>query len=240
MADAWITSFYQFMNSLGYIHPIHAAFVHMPIGLVVGAFIFGWLAFLFNREKLARSATHCILLAFLFWFPAVLFGFMDWQHFWGGAWLTLIKLKMVLAGILFIFLVISLLFVFKDGVGSKGALTGYTFCFFTVVLLGHFGGQLVFGDKGRTAPRNYTAGEKIYLARCSNCHPNGGNAIKPGMPVKNSPKLQDFDMFLSWIRHPDPPMPPSSAADISQNQAKELYAYIVNVLDRAGVPKGGT
>jgi uncharacterized membrane protein len=240
MVDSWINSFYQFMNGLGYSHPIHPALVHMPIGLVVGAFVFGWLAVLFNRERLARSASHCALLAFLFWFPVVLLGLMDWQHFLGGAWMTLIELKMGLAGILFILLVIVLLFTLKKGVNSKGALAGYTLCFFTVVFLGYFGGQLVYGGKTQTATKEYKAGEKIFHADCSSCHPHGGNVIKPSMPVRNSPRLKDLDTFISWIRHPNPPMPPFSESKVSQSQAKELYEYIVNVLDHASESKGGS
>ena len=240
MVDSWINAFYQFMSGLGYSHPIHPALVHMPIGLVVGAFVFSWLAVLFNKERLARSASHCIVLAFLFWFPVVLFGFMDWQHFWGGAWLTLIKYKMGLAGILFIFLVIALVFILKEGVGSKGALTAYTLCFLTVVLLGYFGGQLVYGGKTQTSPKDYKAGEKIFLAECSGCHPHGGNVIKPSMPIRNSPKLKDLETFIAWIRHPKPPMPPFPDSEISQSQAKELYEYIVNVLDHLSEGKGVT
>lgn len=240
MVDSWINAFYSFLSSLGYSHPIHPALVHVPIGLVVGAFVFSWLAALFDKQTLARSARHCTVLAFLFWFPVVLLGLMDWQHFWGGAWLPLIKMKIVLAGILLILLVIALLFTRKAGDRSRGALVTYTLCFFTVVLLGYFGGQLVYGGKSQTASKEYKAGEKIFLADCYGCHPHGGNVIKPSKPVKNSLKLKDLDTFISWIRHPKSPMPPFPEPKISQKQTKELFEYIVNVLNHSSGGKGGT
>jgi len=79
-------SFYDFLQSLGYPHPIHPTEVHMPIGLVVGgAFLFSWLAFYFHRPNLARAARYCAIVAFIWTFPTMFLGFMDWQHFYGGA-----------------------------------------------------------------------------------------------------------------------------------------------------------
>jgi uncharacterized membrane protein len=122
MADIWIHSFYRIVNNLGFPDPIHAAMVHMPMGLIVGAFIFGWLSAFSGWKKLALSAYHCITLAFLFLFPVVLFGIMDWRHFYMGAWLTPIKMKMVLAGILLIFSAGAVFMGFKGKEGSRTAL----------------------------------------------------------------------------------------------------------------------
>jgi mono/diheme cytochrome c family protein len=38
--------------------------------------------------------------------------------------------------------------------------------------------------------------------------------------------MQRFEVFLSWIRNPKPPMPPFPPSTISDQQAKELYDYI--------------
>ena len=45
---------YNLLAKLGYTHPIHPTEVHMPIGLVVGALVFIYIAVIFNRHKPER------------------------------------------------------------------------------------------------------------------------------------------------------------------------------------------
>lgn len=236
MIESSINAFYQFLNNHGFPDPIHAALVHMPIGLVVGACVFGWVATLLGREKLAMSARHCIILASLFWFPAVLFGLMDWQYFYRAAWLTSIKMKLILASILLILLSAALFFGYRKKVGSKRAtLTIYTLCLITVALLGWFGARLVYAGKNKKeVSKTYPLGEKIFVANCKTCHPGGGNVIQPAKPLKNSPALKNLDAFISLIRHPNNPMPASSPSQVSDSEAKELYHYITNELTSSG------
>jgi uncharacterized membrane protein len=106
-------SVYEFLNSLGYPHPIHPTEVHMPIGLVVGGLIFSVTAILFRRERLAMTPRHCILLAFIWVFPTMLLGYMDWQHFYGGAWLYPIKVKLTVAPLLTLVLFLAILLVLQ-------------------------------------------------------------------------------------------------------------------------------
>ncbi len=230
MINSWIASFYLLLNRWGYIHPVHPALVHLPIGLVGGAFIFGWLAFFFKKEQLARSARHCLTLALLFWFPVVAFGFMDWQHFYGGVWLTPVKIKMALSGILFLLFLIALVPRFRKEKLPRAVLAIYTLGLFTVMLLGFFGAQLVYGRKTPEVPKKYLAGERLFADHCQVCHPGGGNIIRPDHPIKNSPKLKDIDTFISWIRNPVSPMPSFSESEISVGQAKDLYPYLTEVL----------
>ena len=229
MIDAWINVLYRFLNSLGYSHPIHPALVHMPIGLVIGAFAFAWIALLFRKQPLTRSARHCIALALFFWFPVVLFGLTDWQHFFNGAWLFQIKIKLILAAILFVLLTIGFLIGSKGREGAKGLLVVYTLIFLNVVGLGYFGAQLVYPSKGQAAPEKYKAGGQIFQAQCSGC---GGNVINPQMPLINAPELKDPKTFIGYIRNPTPPMPVFTPSQISDRQAHELYGYIVNVLKK--------
>ena len=70
-------------------------------------------------------------------------------------------------------------------------------------------------------------GEEEFKENCSSCHPNGGNVIEPEDTIKGSPRLRDFETFLSWIRKPVQPMPTFSASQISEEQAKQLYDFIV-------------
>ena len=90
---------YRFFMAIGYHHPIHPTEVHMPIGLVVGALAFSLVALGLRRPYLAQVSRYCFLLAFLFMFPTIIFGIMDWQYYYNGFWLHEIKMKMILSGI---------------------------------------------------------------------------------------------------------------------------------------------
>jgi uncharacterized membrane protein len=103
-----VAAFYGFLQSLGYPHPVHPAIAHMPIGLVTGSLVFGVIILLWRRPLFGWSARHCLLLAWLFWFPTTLFGIMDWQYFYAGVWLFAFKIKLILAGILFVLLSIGI------------------------------------------------------------------------------------------------------------------------------------
>jgi len=235
-------SVYQFLEKIGYPHPIHPSETHIPIGLVVGAFFFAWLAFLFRRPGLASTARHCIILAFIFVFPTILFGLMDWQHYFAGAWLFPIKMKLPLACVLLVLLFIDIVLGQKFGVESKSTLTLYTLSFLTVVFIGFFGGQLVYSGWTPVAPKEFQAGAKIFRARCSGCHPHGGNIIVSNLPLRNAPQLAELNSFAAFIRNPKMPdgskgiMPPFPASRISDPDDKELYQYIINVLKN---PKRG-
>ncbi len=227
---------YEFLARLGYTHPIHPTEVHMPIGLVVGALVFAYVAAIFKRRKLEPTVRYCIILAFIWIFPTMLFGYMDWQHFYSGAWLFPIKVKLTLATILATLLLIAIFIGHKKGADSKAALTVYSLCFLVVVVLGYYGGELTYGSKTTATPTEFTTGEKIFTATCSACHPKGGNAIMPNLPLVGSPKLVGFDTFLAFVRDPklpngkSGPMPPIIPSKLSDKQLNDLYDYIVKDL----------
>jgi cytochrome c553 len=180
---------------------------------------------------LRLTPRHCIILAFIWIFPTMLVGIMDWQHFYGGAWLFPIRVKLTVAPILAGLLLAAILLARKYGVTSGKVLPIYFLCFFCVVVLGYFGGQLVYGGRTTRSPEQFKEGGKMFAADCGACHPHGGNAIDPSKPVLHSSKLKDLDTFLAWVRHPETPMPAFPASKISDAQGKELYAYIRNVLE---------
>jgi mono/diheme cytochrome c family protein len=80
-----------------------------------------------------------------------------------------------------------------------------------------------------------TAGAKLFNLNCSRCHPNGGNIIVPNMPLAGSSKMHSFKTFLGWIRNPLMPdgsegaMPAFSRKQISDQQARTLYHYIISM-----------
>jgi uncharacterized membrane protein len=227
-----IDAFYNFLNDLGYHHPIHPTEVHMPIGLVVGALIFAVLAFLFHRQKLLLTPRHCILLAFVWVFPTMLLGYMDWQHFYGGAWILPIKVKLVVAPSLTILLGVAVYLGRKYGAVSLRVLPVYFLCFCSVVVLGYFGGQLVFGAKEPPLHKEYAPGMELFSRYCNACHPGGGNVIEHGKAIIGSPELKDFQRFLHWIRRPEEPMPQFHESRISDAEVKQLYEYVVHELNQ--------
>jgi mono/diheme cytochrome c family protein len=224
--------FYNALANLGFTDPVHPALAHMPIGLVVGALSFGFVALVWKRPLLGLSARHCLVLAWLFIFPTVLFGVMDWQHFYHGAWLFPIKVKIGLASFLFVVLSTGLIMIFKGQGESKAILVIYGLAFFTVVGLGYFGGRLVFGGQSPATPESFQAGSRIYDANCRACHPNGDNAIMPNMPIRGSDKLVNFQTFNDFIRQPRLPsgangsMPNFHYKKLSDQEARALYSYV--------------
>ncbi len=208
----------------------------MPIGLVTGALVLGLVAWLFRRPSLWPSTRHCLILALLFLIPTALLGYMDWQHYYAGAWLFYIKIKLILAGVLLVLLSIGLIVTRKSEGNPIATLTVYSLSFFTVVALGYYGGQLVFGGWTPTAPKEFQIGARIFKGNCSGCHPHGGNIIATNLPLILAPQLADFGTFLAYVRDPKMPngskgeMPDFPPTKISEPQARDLYQYIVTVL----------
>ena len=220
---------YETLEKIGYLHPIHPPLTHIPMGLVFGVFIFALIAMLFRRTVLPQLAyNRIILLALIFSFPTGLFGYTDWQHFYEGAWLFPIKMKLALSGVFIVLLFIALLVGRKAKAETKGTLAIYALCFLTVVVLGYFGGQLVFEGEGRplTAPMRFMVGEKLFATNCNDCHPHGEDIL-------NAPQLSDVYNFRSYLRNPNRDMPPFPLEKITDTQAMRLYQYITKVLEKS-------
>ncbi len=228
-----INFIYGILEKIHYTHPLHPPWTHLPIGLVGGAFIFGLVALLLRRNILSSIAYHrIILLAFIFIFPAIFFGYTDWQRYYFGDWLFPIKIKIVLSGVLFILLLIAFLYGRKAGGETKGALVIYALCLATVTGLGYYGAQLSFAEKPPTASKvifHFRAGEKLYSADCKACHPRGAD-------IASGPAVEQFDTFLAFLRNPNRPggsptgMPPFPPDQLSNEQALHLYHYIIILL----------
>ena len=231
---------YRFLASIGFTDPLHPALAHMPIGLAAGALVFGFGALILKHPLWKLSAQHCLVLAWLFWFPTVLLGFMDWQHYYGGAWISYIIIKLFLAGFLFLLLSLGSYLVITGRGETKALLVIYLLCFSTVVGLGYCGGRVVFGGLAQRIPTGTKAGKKIFDVHCQACHPNGANSIIPTYPISRSPELKDFNTFQTFIRNPHlangskGPMPDFPSSRISETQARELYRYLFNAFAKTG------
>lgn len=228
---------YNFLGSIGYTHPPHPPLVHMPIGLVIGAMIFDFAAPYLPKPRLERAAYYCLVLAFLFYFPVVVLGYLDWQHYFAGAWIFDIKMKLTLAATLLVLLSLALILGRTPATAPRSLKAVYVLAFLNVVALGYFGGQLVYAGKTPTAPVAYLAGQKLFDANCASCHPQGGNVVVPNLPVTGAPQLASRTTFIAWLRDPKRPngspgmMPAFPPASITDAQAEDLRQYIVNVLE---------
>jgi uncharacterized membrane protein len=72
---------YQTLTKFGYAHRLHPTLTHVPIGMVMGAFLFVLGALIFRRTSLAQSARHCSVLALVVALPTAFLGIIDWLHF---------------------------------------------------------------------------------------------------------------------------------------------------------------
>jgi uncharacterized membrane protein len=95
---------FEFLGKIGFVHPLHPALTHIPMGMVMGAVTFRLVSFLPRSKFLARTGYHCIILGLLGMLPTAFSGYLDWQHTFGGNWDFLIILKMILAVILTVLL----------------------------------------------------------------------------------------------------------------------------------------
>jgi len=239
MIDSSISFFYTLINQFGYRHPFHPTQVHFPVGLIFGAFVMGVWGKLRHQPMLSRAAWYCIIIGMVWILPTVITGFMDWRHFYAGAFIFPFIMKFILAAALVVLLAVGVFVGLRLGVESNGMIAVYALCLLTVAGLGFFGGELVYGEKTVPADaensqlKDYRQGRELYAANCGGCHANGGNTIKPALPVKHSPKTVDFDTFLAWVRNPRAPMPAYPSRSLSDQQAGDIYQYIIQVLNRS-------
>lgn len=222
---------YNLLALVGYSHPIHPVFVHLPAGMSIGAFCF-WLMAFISRQSIYRvTAYQLIVFAFISTFFTIPLGIFDWQRFYGEAWLFEIKMKMALA-VLFFVIVAAAVIVGRRHNDSPVMPILYFSSVMTVIGLGFFGGQLVYQGFTPEAPKQFKVGRHVFESHCAGCHRRGENLIEPNMPLRNAPQLHDYNDFLSYIRDPRMPngsvgsMPPFTLNSISDEEAKQLFDYL--------------
>jgi cytochrome c2 len=227
---------YQTLTKIGYTHPLHPTLTHVPIGLVMGAFFFAMAGLIFKRTSLAQTARHCTVLALIAAVPTAILGILDWQHFYGGSLLFPIKMKLVLAGVLLIFLFLAVIYGFFGETFSKIVIPMYVLCLLTAVGLGYFGGELVYGTKApatEVAEGPVAAGAAVFQSNCSACHLSDSTAAKIGPGLKGIFKLSKFpvsgqpvseESFKKQLATPFDKMPPFG--HLTPEQVNALVAYL--------------
>lgn len=132
------------LEMVGFAHPLHPAVVHIPMGMVIGCFLFSLAALVWKNTMYIKTALHCSVVGVIFIIPAVFMGFLDWQYFYGGTWGPLIIVKMVLAVVLTVLLLFSIR-MNLNGAPVKQLFIIYCLCMATAGGLGFSGGEMVYG-----------------------------------------------------------------------------------------------
>ena len=140
-----IESVYALLAKVGFTHPLHPALTHIPMGMVMGCFFFGFLAWYAKKSDFHKTCLHCSVLALIFIVPTIVAGIFDWQHRYGGRYETLIVIKMILAVVLTGLLGYSIV-LNRQGAETKKLFLIYALCLVCAVGLGFSGGQLVYGQ----------------------------------------------------------------------------------------------
>ncbi len=134
---------YGILASFGYRHPIHPPSVHVPMGMILGGFVFQALSLRWERFK--ESAYYCLVLALIASPVAAVLGLMDWQHRLLGHMTPFVIAKMVLSALFMTVLGITVYLKHNNRMTSKAMLIAYAACAVLAVGLGFVGGELAYG-----------------------------------------------------------------------------------------------
>jgi uncharacterized membrane protein len=136
---------YQTLPKIGYSHPLHPAMTHIPMGMIIGGFLFAVGSVVIKKDDLAKAAHYCYTLALIFVLPTMMLGYMDWQYKFEAEWNRLILTKITLALMLTAMLVITFFYGKNVKVDIKQKLILYVICFAVAMGLGFIGGELQYG-----------------------------------------------------------------------------------------------
>ena len=233
---------YELLSVIGFHHPLHPAMTHLPVGLTIAGFIFIVLAYFFKRPKYAQTARHCAVLALLAAIPTVIFGYLDWQHFYGGSLIFPIKMKL---GLTVALLVLLLAVVFTGKRSEKQTiqrLLVHLIGLLVVISLGYFGGELIYGKRTtsiQTTSNNaadtetVVAGAKLFEKSCSFCHFTDSTDTKVGPGLKGLFEREKMS-FSGWpvsddslrrqLKTPFKEMPPFES--LTDEEIKSLADYL--------------
>jgi uncharacterized membrane protein len=230
-------SIYQVLANFGYHHPLHPVMVHLTIGMVAGAMIFGLLAWLAQSTTMAKTARNCIGLALISVIPAAAIGYADWQHFYSGVWIIPIRWKLILSVALLVILFIAWLSARKSEKINFGHMFIYFISFAMVTVIGYFGAELVHGKKmipkEEFSEEKVDKGAELFARSCSLCHftETTQTKIGPGLkglfqqhnlPVSQWPVTRES--IEKQLRTPFKNMPPFE--ELEDEQIDALIAYM--------------
>ena len=182
---------YGVLLTIGYTHPVHPVLTHLPVGLIMAALLFKLVAMIPKTSNFDITAYRCLVTALVTAIPAIALGIADWQHFYGGAWLMLIRIKLVLAACLVVALSAGAVQGFGQKRPKKASWIIHLICFLLVSAVGFFGGELVYGNRSASSPESATemsslaaSGAEVFAQYCAGCHFTDRQAKKIGPGLK--------------------------------------------------------
>ena len=134
---------YGILSAIGYNEPIHPVATHIPMGTILGGFLFAIASLKWNA--LEKTAYHCLVLALLNLPITIVFGILDWLHGYHGKLIPFIIAKLCLGVAVTLFVGVTVYLYHKGNREKKVFVPLYGLCFVTAIALGFIGGKLVFG-----------------------------------------------------------------------------------------------
>lgn len=140
-----IEAMYHLLEAVGFVHPLHPAVTHIPMGMAMGGFVFALLFYLFEKKDFLQTAYYCVCLGIAGIFPTVLLGLTDWQYRFGGEWSYHIVVKMILSVALSASFLLAIKFTKETQENHRKILIIYGLCLVCAIGLGFMGGELQYG-----------------------------------------------------------------------------------------------
>ena len=85
-----------------------------------------------------------------------------------------------------------------------------------------------------TAAEN--AGEKLFMANCNVCHPNGGNIVNPAFTLhkkdRDAHNVKTVADIINRMRHPGPGMTTFDEKTIPDKEAREIAEYVIKAFNK--------
>ncbi len=227
----WI---YGTLAKFGYVHPLHPIMGHLPLGLIIAAFIFQWYGVVFKRPHLFETVHHCLNLALIGWLPTFLLGYLDWQYRYQGEWLHPIVMKIILSIILLLFLSFVAVPRRVTPLTPKAILVITTLCLLTVTGIGFYGAELIYKKQipVRQSDR-LNRGASFFKEHCLACHVSDstektiavglkGVMKRETLPVSKQPATEENIRKL--LKMSPEGMP--SFAGLNEDEVDALIAYL--------------
>lgn len=132
------------LETVGFAHPLHPALTHIPMGMVIGCFLFGLTALYTKNNIFLKTAFHCSVVGLIFIIPTAVAGILDWLYFYSATVSVFIIIKFILAIVLTLLLAYSV-YASVKGSSAKQLFIIYALCLACAGGLGFSGGELVYG-----------------------------------------------------------------------------------------------
>ena len=139
-----VENLYSFLTKMGFSHPLHPMLTHVPMGMIIGMVVFGFIGLIWKEKNFGQTAFYCSVLALVAILPVIGAGILDWLHFQEAEWNVYIIVKMILGVVLTLLLLFSVILK-RKGLTPGKLLLIYLLCLACAGGLGYSGGQLVYG-----------------------------------------------------------------------------------------------